>query len=205
MYEVYRNFNQWSWFVRSPRSSSRAKQESILPHIFAVLGVVCGADTTAKIWIKISVGMWLPYKLSHLTSSRGARNDCSKIENNKTQQPENTANNNQILAAVIAHMQDARHPIHRVRIPYSKFSSPKACRNVHESKVAWSKHDSSPSQTRQMTPEGYWCACVRGLLEIVWRHKHANEENTRSLFSRFLRWNFVKVCMLHDIDAHFTM
>ena len=53
--------------------------------------------------------MWLPYKLSHLTSSHGARNDASKIENN-----------NQILAAVIAHMQDARHPIRRVRIPYSK-------------------------------------------------------------------------------------
>ena len=35
-----------------------------------------------------------PYQLSHLTGSRGARNDASKIENNKTQQPENTANNN---------------------------------------------------------------------------------------------------------------
>ena len=69
-------------------------------------------------------------------SSHGARIDALKIENNKTQQPENTANNNQILAAAIAHMQDARHPIHRVRIPYSKFSSPKTCRNAHESKVA---------------------------------------------------------------------
>ena len=38
-------------------------------------------------------------------SSWGARNDTSKVENNKTQQPENTADNNQILAAVIAHMQ----------------------------------------------------------------------------------------------------
>ena len=55
---------------------------------------VCGADTKAKIQIRIRVGMLLPYKLSHLTSSRGARNDASKIENNKTQQPENTANNN---------------------------------------------------------------------------------------------------------------
>ena len=27
-------------------------------------------------------------------------------------------------------LQDAIHPIHRVRIPYSKFSSPKTCRNV---------------------------------------------------------------------------
>ena len=67
-----------------------------------------------------------------MTSSCEARYDASKIENNKTQQPENTANNNKIKAAVIAYVQDARHPIRRVRIPYSKFSSPKTCRNVHE-------------------------------------------------------------------------
>ena len=80
--------------------------------------------------------MWLLYKLSHLTSSRGAGNDASKIEHNKKQQPENTANNNQIFwATAITHMQDARHPIHRVRISYSKFSSPKTCRNVHESSL----------------------------------------------------------------------
>ena len=38
--------------VRSPRSLSGAKQDGILPHcphIIAVLGVVCGADTKAKI------------------------------------------------------------------------------------------------------------------------------------------------------------
>ena len=34
-----------------------------------------------------------PLPVSHLMSSRGARNDPSKIENNKTQQPENTNNN----------------------------------------------------------------------------------------------------------------
>ena len=114
------------------RHDHRAGQSKIvLPHIFAVLGVVCGADTKAKMWVR----MWLPYKLSHLTSSCGARNDASKIENNKTQQPENTANNNQVLAAVVAHMQDARHPIHRVRIPYSKFSSPKSRRDVHKSSL----------------------------------------------------------------------
>ena len=79
--------------------------------------------------------MWLPYKLSHLTSSRGAQNGASKIENNKKQQRENTANNDQILVAIITHMQDAIHPIHRVRIPFSKFSSPKMCRNVHESSL----------------------------------------------------------------------
>ena len=71
------------------------------------------------------------------SSDKLARNTKRRfeIENNKTQQPENTANNNQILAAVISHMQDARHLIHRVRIPYSKFSSPKTCRNVHKSSL----------------------------------------------------------------------
>ena len=52
--------------VRSPRSSSGAKQGSILPHIFTVLGVVCEAGTKVKIWVR----MWLPYKFSRLTSSR---------------------------------------------------------------------------------------------------------------------------------------
>ena len=32
-------------------------------------------------------------------------------------------------------LQDARHPIHRVRILYSKFSSPKTCHNVHENSL----------------------------------------------------------------------
>ena len=32
-------------------------------------------------------------------------------------------------------LQYARHPIHRVRIPYSKFSSPKTCHNVHENSL----------------------------------------------------------------------
>ena len=176
-------------------------QDGILPNIFAVLGVVSGLDTKAKMRIKIWVGMCLPYQLSHLTSSRGARNDASKIENNKTQQPENTANNNQILAAVIAHMQDARDLIHRVRIPYSKFSSQKTCCKFHKSSLTrFSSLSNAP-----MTPENHWYACVRGRLEIVWRHKHANEENTHSLFSCFLRWKFVKVCMLRDIDAYFTI
>ena len=40
-------------FFRSPRSLSGAKEDGILPQIFAVLGVVCGADTKAKIQIKI--------------------------------------------------------------------------------------------------------------------------------------------------------
>ena len=86
MYEICRSSTQWRWFVQASPSSSGAKQGSILPHIFAVLGVVCGADTKAKIWVR----MRLPYKFSGLTSSRsmasGARADASKMENNKTQQ-----------------------------------------------------------------------------------------------------------------------
>ena len=48
-FDVCKSFNKWSWFVRLPRSSSGAKQDGILPHIIAVLGVVCGVDTKAKI------------------------------------------------------------------------------------------------------------------------------------------------------------
>jgi len=32
----------------------------------------------------------------------------------------------------------------------------------------------------------------------------SKRRNTGSLFSSFLRWHFVKVCILHDIDAYFT-
>ena len=140
-------------------------------------------------------------RLSHLVSSRGARNDTSKIKNNKTQHSLKTQQTTIKLKQ--PSLQNARHPIHRVRIPYSKFSSPKTCRNVHENslKIGHMRFSSNAP----MTPEGLWYACVRGRLEIVWRHKHAKEENTRSLFSCFLRWNFLKVCMLHDIDAYFTI
>ena len=69
----------------------------------------------------------LLWSLSHLTSSRGARNDASKIENNKTQQT--------TIKFKQPSFQDARYPIHRVRIPHSKFSSPKTCRNVHENSL----------------------------------------------------------------------
>ena len=46
---VSTNEADFMWFVRSPRSSSGAKQDGILPNIFVVLGVVCRADTKAKI------------------------------------------------------------------------------------------------------------------------------------------------------------
>ena len=149
--------------------------------------------------------MWLPYQLSHLVSSRGARNDTSKIEHNKTQYSLKTQQTT--IKFKQPSLQDARHPIHRVRIPYSKFSSPKTCCNVHENSLKIAGHSMTRffSSNAPMTPEGLWCACVRGRLEIVWRHSHAKEENTRSLFSCFLRWNFLKVCILHDRDAYFTI
>ena len=140
--------------------------------------------------------MWLPYQLSHLVSSRGARNDASKIENNKTQQPENTANNNQILAAAIAHMQDARHPIHRVRIPYSKFSSPKTSRNVQ------SVHESSLKINTVLLPlkRAKWCqraidtyACV--VISKLYDVTNMQMKKTRVHFSRVsfgeILWKFV--------------
>ena len=57
-----------------------------------------------------------------------------------------------------------------------------------------------------MTSEGHWYmyACTRGCLDILWHHKYASEENMCSIFTCFLQWNFVKVCILHDIDAYFT-
>ena len=127
-----------------------------------------------------------------------------EIEHNKKQQPENTAKNNQIFwAAVITHMQDARHPIHRVRIPHSKFSSPKTWRDVHESslKINTILLPLKRAKWRQNPPEGHCCACVRGRLEIVWRHRHANEENTRSLFSCFCESFYASWyrCLLHNI------
>ena len=45
---VSTNEADFMWFVRLPRPSSEAKQDGILPHIFAVLGVVCGLDSKAK-------------------------------------------------------------------------------------------------------------------------------------------------------------
>ena len=88
------------------------------------------------------------------------------------------------------------------------FQSPITRRNVHEnsSKIGRTRLTRFFSfSNAPMTPEGHWYACVRGRLEIVWRHKHANQENTRSLFSCFLWWNFLKVCMLRDIDAYITI
>ena len=117
----------------------------------------------------------LPVKSSD-ELARGARNNASKHSSLKTQQT--TIKFKQSL-------QDARHPIHRVRIPYAKFSSPKMCRNVHENSlnIGHTRLTRFFFSNTPMTPEGHGYACVHGRLEIVCRHKHANEENTRSLFS----------------------
>ena len=64
---------------------------------------------------------------SHLTSSLSTNR---RFVNRKSQ---NTANNNQILAAVIAHLHDATSDPIRVRIPYFNFLSPKTCRNLDKS------------------------------------------------------------------------
>ena len=150
--------------------------------------------------------MWLPYKLSHLTSSRGARNDASKIENtDKTQQPENTTNNNQIFwAAVITHMQDARHPIHRVRIPHSKFSSPKTCRNVHESSLNMNTIllPLKRAKWRQKANDAHACVVVSKLYNVT----NMQTKKTRSHFSRVsfgeILWKLYASwyrCLLHNI------
>ena len=49
-----------------------------------------------------------------------------------------------------------------------------------------------------MTLAGHWYAYTSGRLEILWRHKEANEEKQRLHSSCFLRWNFAKVCILTD-------
>ena len=151
-------------------SSSRVKQ---CRHIFAVLGVVCGAHTKAKIWVRMS----LPYKFSHLTSSRSTK---WRFENR----------NNKTQPSLLIYKK--LHPIHRVRIPYYKFSSPKTCCNIDKSsfKMGHTRLARFFSLSNaSMTPEGRWYACARGRLEILWLHKHANEENTLSFGE--ISWKFV--------------
>ena len=135
-----------------------------------------------------------PLQVSHLTSSRRARNDASKIEHNKKRQPENTAKNNQIFwAAVITHMQDARHPIHRVRIPHSKFSSPKTCRNVHESsmKINTKLLPLKRAKWRQKAIDAHACVVVSKLYNVT----NMQMKKTRSHLSRVsfgeILWKFV--------------
>ena len=135
--------------------------------------------------------MWLPYKLSHLTSSRGARNDASKIEHTKKQQPENTAKNNQIFwAAVITHMQDARHPIHRVRIPHSKFHQKRVAMSM---KVAWTltRYFSLSNEWRQKAIDAHACVVVSKLYDVT----NTQTKKTRAHFSRVsfgeILWKFV--------------
>ena len=138
--------------------------------------MICSIATIIEIW----VGMWLPYQLSHLVSSYGARNDASKIENNKTQQT--------TIKFKQSSLQNARHPIHRVRIRYCKFSYPKTCRNVHENSLKKAGHtrfqnDSSPSQTRQWRQRAFdthACVVVSKLYDVT----NMQKKKTRSHFSR---------------------
>ena len=41
-----------------------------------------------------------------------------------------------------------------------------------------------------MTPEGHWYACALGRLEIVWRHKHTNDEKKVLTFLVFPTMKF---------------
>ena len=77
----------------------RGKQGIVLPHIFAVLGVVRGEDTKAKIWVR----MWLPYKFGTVVRwALQARTDTSKIENNKKHSKQKSN-----FVALIPHLQHA--------------------------------------------------------------------------------------------------
>ena len=96
-----------------------------------------------------------PLQVLVVWRARGARTDASKIEQNK-------ANNNRIQQPSLF-IYKMLHPIHRVRIPYSKFSSPKTCRNID-------KRSFQSGHTRHGSLEGHWYTCARGRLEILWRH-----------------------------------
>ena len=64
----------------------RARQNNIVYYQTYLHSLASFVEQTqkAKIQIKIWVRMWLPYKLSHLTSSRGARNEAkSRFENRR--------------------------------------------------------------------------------------------------------------------------
>ena len=104
--------------------------------------------------------------------------------------------------------EDYVHPIHRVRIPYSKFSSLKTCLFIDKSSFKMGHMRLSRFFSLSHMPmmsEGHWYTCVHGHLEILWCHKYANEENMRSLFTCLLQWNFVYLytswyrCLLHNI------
>ena len=71
---------------------------------------------------------------------------------------------------------------------YSKFSSPKMCRNIAKSniKVGYTRLTRFFALCKApMMPEGHWYACTRGRLKILWHHKAANEDKPR-----FFRWQW---------------
>ena len=94
-------------------------------------------------------------------------------------------------------MQDARHPIHRVRIPYGEFPSPKTCRNIHKSSLKINMilkraNDARGPLIRMHARSSRNCM----ISQTCKRRKHA---------LTFLVFPSVKVCMLHDIDAYLTI
>ena len=96
-----------------------------------------------------------PLQVLVVWRARGARTDASKIEQNK-------ANNNRIQQPSLF-IYKMLHPIHRVRIPYSKFSSLKrsfskvALKMGHTRLTQYFSLSNAP-----MTPEDHWYECARG-------------------------------------------
>ena len=139
--------------------------------------------------------MWLPYQLSQLTSSRRARNDTSKIENNKTQQPENTAKKQLNLSSRHCKMLDILSIGQEFLI--LNFHLQKTCGNVHENSLKTEHtrlHDSSPSQTRQWRQgaiDTHACVVVSKLYDVT----NMQTKKTRAHFSRVsfgeFFWKFV--------------
>ena len=81
-------------------------------------------------------------------------------------------------------MQDASHPIHRVRISHSKFSSPKTCRNIDKSSFKIGRtSDPSPSQTlKRANDEGG--SLIRMRVQSSRNCMDMQTKKTRAHFSR---------------------
>ena len=112
--------------------------------------------------------MWLPYQLSSGELARSTKWRLEKHSSLKTQQTTTKFKQSSL--------QDARHPVHRVRIPYSKFSSPKTCHNVHENSLKIGHTSFSFSrQWRQRAFDTHACVVVSNCMtsQTCKRRKHA--------------------------------
>lgn len=129
MYEVCRSFNQKNWFVRSSRSLLKAKHGklNVLPHVFAVHGVVC---ETAKI-----LGMRIPRNLEWtrivLPQLSKSCNAYELAEKGYTLQKQETTKDNKKWSNFTSYKMLA---VDRVIFP-SKFSSLKMCCNIAKSSI----------------------------------------------------------------------